>query len=356
MQIADALDAAHRRGLVHRDVKPANVLLDEDGHAYLTDFGITKQIGGASTDTGRVVGTLDYLAPEQIRGEKVDGRTDCYALACVLDQCLAGAPPFRRETEAETLWAHMQDPPPRLPGSPALDPVLAKALSKDKEQRYATCTELVAAASAALGFEPPARRAKRLRIGRRLLLAGAVLLLAVAVTAGVLELTEDGEPDRWAHRGRAELGGRPRSRIEPDRRVLLDISVELLLNVSAARPPVWVSDNPSRASLQVLTAALVPSRRSSPCERRSLGPRGSRGDAVWLIGPERPHLVNERTVLVKVDSTYGSVAKRVVLRAGRSYSRESSASKNRWREGPCTASAWMSGAARYGSCYGGHGG
>jgi serine/threonine protein kinase len=108
-QIAGALDAAHRRGLVHRDVKPANVLVDEDGHAYLTDFGITKQVGGASTETGQNLGTLDYLAPEQIRGEGVDGRSDCYALACVLYECLSGVPPFRRETEAETLWAHMQE-------------------------------------------------------------------------------------------------------------------------------------------------------------------------------------------------------------------------------------------------------
>jgi serine/threonine protein kinase len=99
-QVADALDAAHRRDLVHRDVKPANVLLDEDGHAYLTDFGITKQVGGVSTDTGGVLGTLDYLAPEQIRGEDVDGRTDGYALGCVLYECLAGTPPFRRSTEA----------------------------------------------------------------------------------------------------------------------------------------------------------------------------------------------------------------------------------------------------------------
>jgi YVTN family beta-propeller protein len=90
-QVAGALDAAHARALVHRDVKPVNMLLDEAGHAYLTDFGITKQVGGASTDTGRVVGTLDYLAPEQIRGEPVDGRTDCYALACVLYECLAGS-------------------------------------------------------------------------------------------------------------------------------------------------------------------------------------------------------------------------------------------------------------------------
>ena len=89
--------------LVHRDVKPANVLLDEGDHAYLTDFGITKQLGGASTDTDRVVGTLDYLAPEQIRGDAVDGRTDCYALGCVLYECLtgsrrSGAPPRRRRS------------------------------------------------------------------------------------------------------------------------------------------------------------------------------------------------------------------------------------------------------------------
>ena len=170
--VAEALDAAHRRGLVHRDVKPANVLLDEDGHAYLTDFGITKRVSAASTDTGRMVGTLDYLAPEQIRGDPVDGRTDLYALACVLYQCLSGEPPFRRGTEAETMWAHMQDEPPSLRDYPQLDPVLRKALAKEKDERHASCDEFLAAASSALGFEPPARRARRLRVGRRLVLAG----------------------------------------------------------------------------------------------------------------------------------------------------------------------------------------
>jgi serine/threonine protein kinase len=192
-QIADALDAAHRRGLVHRDVKPANVLIDEDGHAYLTDFGITKRLGGASTDAGRMLGTLDYLAPEQIRGEKVDGRSDCYVLGCVLYECLSGAPPFRRQTEAETLWAHMQEEPPPLRDHSAVNPVLARALAREKEGRYDGCGEFLAAASSAFGFEPPARRARRLRIGRRVLLAGAMLLLAAAVAAGVLELTGDGE-------------------------------------------------------------------------------------------------------------------------------------------------------------------
>ncbi len=142
-QVAGALDSAHRRALVHRDVKPANVLLDRDGHVYLTDFGITKQLGGDSTDTGQLVGTLDYLAPEQIRGEPVDGRTDCYALGCVLYECLAGRPPFHRETEAETMWAHMQEEPGPIQGHGRLDPVLQKALAKDREDRHASCGELI---------------------------------------------------------------------------------------------------------------------------------------------------------------------------------------------------------------------
>src|SRR5215208_7243774 len=150
-QVAGALDSAHRRALVHRDVKPANVLLDRDGHAYLTDFGITKQLGGASTDTGQMVGTLDYLAPEQIRGDPVDGRTDAYALGCVLYECLAGRAPFHRDTEAETMWAHMQEQPAPIRGRARLDPVLRKALAKDREDRYGSSAELIEAAAAALG-------------------------------------------------------------------------------------------------------------------------------------------------------------------------------------------------------------
>jgi ABC-type branched-subunit amino acid transport system substrate-binding protein/streptogramin lyase len=195
-QVAGALDAAHRRALVHRDMKPANVLLDEDGHAYLTDFGITKQLGGASTDTGRLVGTLDYLAPEQIRGDPVDARTDSYALACVLYECLAGKPPFRRATEAETMWAHMQDEPPPLRAHARLDPVLRKALAKDREHRYASCSELVTDAAAALALEIPGagprpivpaalhRRAPAILALGGLVLAAAVGLAILAATGG----------------------------------------------------------------------------------------------------------------------------------------------------------------------------
>ena len=197
-QVAGALDAAHRHDLVHRDVKPANVLLDEDGHVYLTDFGITKQVGGASTDTGQVAGTLDYLAPEQIRGQEVDARTDVYALACVLYECLAGVPPFRRPTEGETLWAHMQEEPAPLPSPPALDRVMGKGLAKEREERYGTCAELVEAAAQALGLGalrvtrgplvPPALRRRG-----RIVFAAGLLLLGGAVAAAVVATTTGGD-------------------------------------------------------------------------------------------------------------------------------------------------------------------
>ena len=193
-------------------MKPANVLLDGEGHVYLTDFGITKQLGGASTDTGRMVGTLDYLAPEQIRGEPVDGRTDVYALGCLLYECLAGAPPFRRATEAETLWAHMQAEPPPLQDHAALDPVLRKALAKEREDRYATCAELIEAARAALGLavapvgRAAARRARR-RPGR-LLLAGGLLLAVAVAAAAIAALTAGGDSDAApVGNGVAALGG-----------------------------------------------------------------------------------------------------------------------------------------------------
>jgi serine/threonine protein kinase len=190
-QVASALDAAAARGLVHRDVKPANVLLDARGHAYLCDFGLTKDAAGLTglTKTGQLVGTLDYLAPEQIRGEPVDGRTDQYSLGCVLYEALAGAPPFRRASEGQALWAHMQEDPPPLPGLPELDPVLAVALAKSPDERFATCGALVAAAREALGIPSPEAVVlhRRRRLGRRLVLSGGVLL-GGAILAAAFEL------------------------------------------------------------------------------------------------------------------------------------------------------------------------
>ncbi|HJR94005.1 MAG TPA: protein kinase [Gaiellaceae bacterium] len=190
-QVADALDAAHERGLVHRDVKPGNVLVDTADHCYLCDFGLTTQrVDGGTTATGRLAGSLDYLAPEQIRQGDVDGRADQYALACVLYEVLSGAPPFRRETEAQTLWAHMQEEPAPLLAYDELDPVFARALAKEPEERYEDCNAFADDARAVLGLGPSpiAVSRRRRRIGGRLLAIGAALL-AAAVTAVVLALT-----------------------------------------------------------------------------------------------------------------------------------------------------------------------
>ena len=190
-QVADALDAAHERGLVHRDVKPGNVLVDAVDHCYLSDFGLTTHVvAGETTATGTLAGSLDYLAPEQIRRGEVDGRTDQYALACVLYELLSGAPPFRRDTEAQTLWAHMQEEPPALLPYDELDPVFARALAKEPDERYETCNGFADAARAALGLRPSpiAVRRRRRRFGGRLLAFGAALL-AAAVIAGVLAVT-----------------------------------------------------------------------------------------------------------------------------------------------------------------------
>ncbi len=156
-QVAAALDAANARGLIHRDVKPSNVLLDQREHVYLADFGLTRTLGEAAAplDAVRSLGTADYVAPEQIRGDRVDGRADQYSLACLLYETLAGQPPFRRGSEVATLYAHLEEPPPAPPG---LEQVMARALAKNPAGRYETSSELAAAGRSALGLEP--RRAR----------------------------------------------------------------------------------------------------------------------------------------------------------------------------------------------------
>ena len=161
-QVAAALDSAHGRGLVHRDVKPANMLLDpapggsRSDHVYLSDFGLSKRAltSLGLTATGQLVGTLDYVAPEQIENRPVDGRSDLYSLACTAFEMLSGAPPFRRDQHLALLWAQLSELPPPLTSRrpdlpPAVDQVMAKALAKSPGDRYPRCLDFAAALRAA---------------------------------------------------------------------------------------------------------------------------------------------------------------------------------------------------------------
>jgi hypothetical protein len=207
-QVAQALDAAHAHGLVHRDVKPANILIAPGAgreHVYLSDFGLSRHIEGSHglTGTGAFLGTIDYVAPEQARGDRVDARTDVYSLGCVLFQALTGTVPYPMDNDLAKLYAHDSKPPPsaleRLPDLPAaLDPVLARAMAKAPEDRYQSAGDLGRAALAAAAgraaeapapalaptLSPGANRVAsrpRRRVSLRLVALGAVVIAAAIV-------------------------------------------------------------------------------------------------------------------------------------------------------------------------------
>jgi protein kinase-like protein len=205
-QVAGALDAAHAAGLVHRDVKPGNVLLAAGDHAYLSDFGLTRHVRSLSGRTpGRLVGTLDYAAPEQIRGGHMDARADVYALGCLLFFLLAGDVPFPHETDEARLWAHLTEPPPRVtavaPSVPArMDAVIGRALAKAPDDRFPSAGDLGRAAIAAAAGSPAPATERAVAVGaaaaaerpthpsagrsarRRWWLAGPTLLVLAAAT------------------------------------------------------------------------------------------------------------------------------------------------------------------------------
>jgi len=223
-QIASALDAAHAEGLVHRDVKPANVLM-RDGHAYLTDFGLTKRTTSATslTATGQFVGTAQYMAPEQIMGEAVDGRADIYALGCILFHCLTGVAPFERENSVAVIYAHLSEPPPAAsalrPELPAaLDAVIARAMAKAADDRYPTGAALAEAARGALvtGAAEPAREPARPPAParpRRLWAAGAALLAVLLI--GVVAVLAAGGGDEPPGEPAARETPSPAASVEP---------------------------------------------------------------------------------------------------------------------------------------------
>src|SRR3954471_21895473 len=160
--VASALDAAHALGIVHRDVKPANVLMDPGPQVFLGDFGLARDTNGQQlTAPGQVLGTIDYMAPELLDGETVGPATDIYGLACLAYETLTGTVPFLRDTDAATMYAHIVEPPPcvseRRPELPsALDAVLASGMAKDPADRPPTAGTLVTDMLTALGSPAPA--------------------------------------------------------------------------------------------------------------------------------------------------------------------------------------------------------
>jgi DNA-binding beta-propeller fold protein YncE len=329
-QVGDALDAAHERGLVHRDVKPANILIAGRSvreHCYLTDFGLTKQTSSISglTGTGELVGTIEYVSPEQIRGETVDARADVYSLGCVLYECLAGERPFARDSEVATLWAHVNEPPAALAATHAelgteIDPVMTRALAKAPADRYRSCGELVASARAALGLpdgsslsaRPRPRRARRLTPARwplrvRALVGGAAAVLVVAVIAGAL-----------LARGTDGLAGiRPLSVgvIDPSSGELVaDIPVGFESSLIAAGEGfVWVLD-PKASTLTRIdpeTMEVVAPTRGIPAEGIPVALAVGEG-SVWVA-------VNQGRALavIEIGPELGNVRRRVVLQRTR---------------------------------------
>jgi serine/threonine-protein kinase len=187
-EICDALEYAHKRGMIHRDIKPANIMLNVQSQAILMDFGIAKIVGGKRhTATGAVVGTAIYMAPEQIKGEQIDGRVDIYALGVTLFEMLSGRPPFEADSAMTTLMMHVNDPVPDLaainPDVPqALIQVIGKALTKDRNNRFRSAAEFAAALRA---IDPDKTGAFAADSTEPLAMAGGATMVEPAAVPGV---------------------------------------------------------------------------------------------------------------------------------------------------------------------------
>jgi streptogramin lyase len=243
-QVAEALDAAHARRLVHRDVKPSNVLLAgpaEREHVYLADFGLTKTVSdGEELQSLQLSGTADYLSPEQIAESSSGASSDVYSLGCVLYECLTGRVPYPREQELAVLWAHVDEAPPRpsevLPQLPrALDDVIARALAKEPDDRYRSAGELVESARLAFPQEGGSGR-------RRLILVGAILALLVAAT--VVALVVRGSGDGSADGPTLDLAEGALQRVDPNtNKLVATIRVGgTPVGVAAGAGAVWLID------------------------------------------------------------------------------------------------------------------
>ncbi|MCV7206399.1 protein kinase [Mycolicibacterium peregrinum] len=213
-QVAEALDGAHAAGLIHRDVKPSNILIADNDFVYLIDFGLARTAGDSGmTTAGSTLGTLAYMAPERFDGGKVDLRSDVYALACVLYECLTGERPYPSDSLEQQIAGHMVSPAPRAsekdPRLAAFDEVIAKGMAKKPSKRYQSAGALAAAARVALqvpvrttgrsGRHSAQRVPTRVRLSKKVAaIAGATVLVAALCAVGVWQLRDDG-PDRVAN-------------------------------------------------------------------------------------------------------------------------------------------------------------
>jgi YVTN family beta-propeller protein len=326
-QVAEALDAAHAQGLVHRDVKPSNVLIAQTAgreHCYLGDFGLTKRAGSLSgvSAAGEIVGTLEYVAPEQIRGDPLDERADIYSLGCVLYECVTGQAPLARATDVALLWAHVHEeptPPSKVrPGLPReLDAVLARALAKEPGRRHGSAGDLLAASREALGIGGTVRaektvlpRAARVWTRRRALAAlAAVVVLTAAVAAVVLT---GGEPARVS--------------APPESVAIIDPSTNRVVEaipvggqpsaIAAGAGGLWVANVEDR-TLTRLDPATQEIVRRVPLEGTptgvAAGPTGvwvayGLAGSVARVGPQPPHEVVGTRSNVVGRSSGGAIA------------------------------------------------
>jgi hypothetical protein len=286
-QIGNGLDAIHAAGLVHRDVKPANVLLSgEEGaeHAYITDFGVARNVATQSglTQTGRFVGTLDYVAPEQISGGEVDARVDVYALGCLLFKLLTGAVPYPREGEAARLYAHLNDPPPApslyVPEvSMALDDVVIRAMSKQPGDRHPSAGDLGRAAVAALSGSAVAAPERTVATG------AAATRTAETVQPRPTEPDRPAEPPRSAPTLGVDPGDGPRG---PGRR-RLGLAVGLLALVAIVVAAIALAGSDGGGDPGGTTATTAQREEASSQQSKDPQPQAlskpeliSRGDAI----------------------------------------------------------------------------
>jgi streptogramin lyase len=341
-QIAAALDVIHRAGYIHRDVKPANVLLDREGDAYLTDFGLAKALGaGGPTRSGEWVGTLDYVAPEQIRGGRIDARADVYALGGVLHYMLTAHVPFERDTDEAKLWALLSAPPPRPSTlrpelSDELDAVVERALAKHPADRYLSAGDLARATLAAAHGEPADTVTERMvargaaapggaprepgivedaptltRVGRasaprrrRRVALAAAAVAAVGLAAAVVALLSAGGPSRPTSAAHGASGG---NALSPRRAphvgaVVRDVGSRPS-GIAEAAGSIWVTSFNLRR-ITLIDVRTSRERRFHPLVgRHSMAILAARG-AVWVA------LGRERAVL-RLDPRSGRITGRI---------------------------------------------